>query len=125
MQFLGGMNQLRVLYLYRNPLKDIGLSHIANIPNLEMLGLSHAPITDEGIKHLVSLSKLVYLSVGCEGISDASIEYFVKMQSLRELELHNTKITPEGIDRIRKALPSCNINGKRGDGKAITEKPFP
>ncbi|MEZ6072837.1 MAG: hypothetical protein R3C10_21880 [Pirellulales bacterium] len=125
LQFLGGKTKLRSLFLYDNPINDVGLSHIANIPNLEMLGLSRTLITDNGTKHLVHLSKLKYLSLNCEAISDASIECLIKMPSLQELELSNTKITPDGFERLRKAIPSCNINGKRGDGKAIEQKPFP
>ncbi len=124
LQFLGGMRHLKNLFLYENPLSDVALSHIANIPNLEMLGLSDTPITDRGTKYLANLSKLNYLSINCEDISDASIEHFAKMNSLRELELYNTKVTPQGIDRLRKALPKCRINGKGGDGKSSNSDPF-
>ncbi|MDC0934641.1 hypothetical protein OAS39_00030 [Pirellulales bacterium] len=114
LKFLRGMTHLRELCLDENPLRDIGLSHIASMPNLEKLGLCDSLITDEGIKHLVSLPSLVYLTIlDCEGISDSSIEYFAEMQSLKNLELYGTKLTRDGIDRLRKAVPNCQIDARR------------
>jgi hypothetical protein len=44
------------------------------------------------------------------------------MPALKEIELHDTRMTPDGIDRLRKLLPNCMINGQGGPG---LDKQFP
>jgi len=50
-----------------------------------LLYLQYTQVTDEGLKHLVGLT------------------------NLRWLELGETKVTQQGIEDLKKALPRCTI----------------
>jgi hypothetical protein len=93
-------DQLPVLHkvcfrnLYGNPAKitDEGISHLANLKDLEYLDLSDTLVTDAGLKHLEGLAKL------------------------EELYLHNTHVTEAGVRELRNSLPSLEIHYSSATG---------
>jgi hypothetical protein len=110
--YLRGAVNLRFLTLYNSAVGDDGLAQLQHLKKLEMLGVSGTQVTDRGMTYLSSLPKLRYLSANDLNISDAAFESFTKMTALRNLELHNTKFSREGIEKLRKAMPKCRIKGK-------------
>ncbi len=85
----GGVHALKTLDLRESELDDASLSalqaSLQGLPDLEFLDLSGTKITDTGLAALKQLS------------------------SLRELGLHRTHISDEGINDLRRSIPNCKI----------------
>ncbi len=74
--------KLRGLNLCGTAFRGDGLE---NIPSIEMLDLEETDIDDESVPALAVLAKL------------------------KKLELYETAVTDAGVDRLRRALPNCEI----------------
>ena len=66
-------------------LTDQGLAHLSGLRNLDELVIQGSRITDEGLGHLRGLTKL------------------------KQLWLVNTGASQAGVQRLRAALPNCEI----------------
>ena len=118
--------RLRTLNLHGNPITDAGLAHLQLLPRLERLQLggtrvtgeglrrlSHlkwlrldaAPITDDGLRYVASLTNLGQLYLDGTSVSDAGLKHLHGLTRLRVLNLHGTRVTAEGVARLRLALP--------------------
>ena len=114
-------------------LTDTGLVCLSRIPALRSILVGGTKVTDEGIKGFVNAKeyanpldlhgtaitdeailylsriRVLNLSVKDTQITDASIPHFIQMTHLKRLNVTGTKITPEGIAKLRNALPECEI----------------
>ena len=59
------------------------------------------------------------LSLAGSGLSDSGIKRLVGLTNLTALNLQKTKVTPAGIDELKKALPQSKIEW---DGGVIEPK---
>lgn len=85
-------------------------------PQLEhlLIGLGHqdqpcGPITDDGVRELTKLKKLNFLRLEKTQITDASIPILSGLKQLKTLDVRGTGITDEGAEKLRSALPNCDI----------------
>ena len=46
-------------------------------------------------------------------MTDAVVESLAELKNLRVLDLRATRLTPDGVERLRKALPDCEIRYSR------------
>ena len=130
---LEGMHTVEVLELNNSNITDASLALIGTFPRLEVLGLSDTGITDEGLTELKSLARLWCLDVegtavsdvgllqiaelnGLEilhlartRVSDESIDAISSLHKLEELDVSNTSMTSDGVARLRRQLPFCEI----------------
>ena len=85
-------------------------------PTLESLHLTGTRFTDAGLVHLKGLPRLRELTLHDTQLSDAGLEQLKGMTNLELLDLR-AQVTPEGVSRLREALPECQmvcqIQGKR------------
>lgn len=88
---------------------DEGMAHLSKAKSLESLILFNTKVTDKGVAHLGSLQHLEYLSISSTHITDASVPTLSKLKSLKRLWTTGTSITSEGADRLRQALPHCEV----------------
>ncbi|MBA7639898.1 hypothetical protein ES703_47559 [subsurface metagenome] len=113
---LKGLGQLRALDLgYCGNITDAGLAHLEGLGQLRELHLrSCENITDAGLVHLKALRQLRVLNLSyCENITDAGLAHLEGLGQLRVLWLVGCEnITDAGVQRIRKALPQCDVNGR-------------
>jgi hypothetical protein len=133
LKYLRPLTGLRVLYLYRTAVEGPGLAELVDLPELEainlfrtpvddraavhlgkmaglrFLGLADTNVTDAGVRELASITNLRILTLDRTAITDAAIPDLAKLKQLEELDLIDAKITAEGADRLREALPKCNI----------------
>ena len=80
--------RLRRLRLDETEISDAGLAHIADeLPYLEKLYVSRTKISNDGIMHLSAMNNLVFL------------------------ELTETAVDTDGIERLKKSLPRLTISG--------------
>ena len=42
-------------------------------------------------------------------VTDAGLEHLKGLSELQSLDIHNTKVTDEGVKKLRQALPNCDI----------------
>lgn len=83
--FLARCPKLRYLDLRATQIGDATAAQLHSLGELRYLQLEETRLTDEGVKSLADLKKLEFLSVA------------------------KTSVTTEGIQRLRAALPDCEI----------------
>jgi hypothetical protein len=75
-------------------------------------------ITDAGLPKLRPLVNLEFLHLGRTPATNAGIENLLGLKKLKRLEVTNTKVTDEGADKLRKALPDCEVLAGVTDAKS-------
>ena len=76
---------------------------------LTELHLGATQITDLGITELARVQNLTKLWLFDNRVTDASIPALMKHRKLTELYIHGTKLTKKGIERLKFALPKCQV----------------
>ena len=110
MAHLTKLSSLSRLFLYGTDVTDKGLVHLGKLSSLETLCLDETRISDEGMSNLKGLVQLEVLHLRSRlPVSDTSIPVIVRFEKLRELKVQGTKITPEGLERLKRKLPDCRI----------------
>lgn len=104
---LSSLVNLQQLNLMGNSISD--LTPLASLENLQELYLTGNSISD--ITPLASLTNLTYLSIMDNDITD--ITPLLSLKNLKTLKLKgfdDDNISDEDIERLREALPDCEIN---------------
>jgi Leucine-rich repeat (LRR) protein len=101
---LSRLPELRELQLISLPkITDEGLSHLAELKNLEQLTINGCPINGTCWKNLQSKSLTMLDASTCQ-INDAALEHLSGATELVELSLAQNKITGAGLSHL-KGLP--------------------
>ena len=117
---IGNLTRLRrVLIVFSPRFTDAGLKHLATVKTLEDLAILGASVDGSGFHHLLSLPNLRELNLWRTQVNNGAIPYLEKMTTLQRLDLGETLIDETGINRLSRALPSCEIRHQRADG--VTE----
>ena len=105
------LRRLHTLEIYGPTLSDAGLAHISGLPNLkELLLIKPIPgITDSGLKHISQMTSLTMLIVEGGDVTDQGVQHLANLANLKELALRGTKVTSDGVQRLKAALPDCKI----------------
>jgi hypothetical protein len=109
---LTGLN-LKTLGLERNNISDETLKDLPQLVSLENLWLEYcALVTDKGIQGgiLQSMTHLKELRIrGMTQVTDASLDDLVKFGHLKQISIRENKISPEGVERMKAAMPNTNV----------------
>jgi hypothetical protein len=120
LRFLGGCKELSGLDLNGCPIDPANLKHLEQLEALRQLNLGRTHLTNKDLAALKPLKKLDRLSLRDNpGITDEGagddpnnpIGILMELKDLSSLDLTGTRISQEGIARLRKALPNCSITG--------------
>ena len=95
---------------------DKGLQSIARAKRLESLVLFNTAVTDKGIEYLTNLNRIQYLKISSLKITDASVAHLSELHSLKRLWTSGTSITAAGSERLKEALPNCEVITATGNG---------
>jgi len=130
---LAELPTLRWLDLVDTGITDAGLSYLAKLPKLETLYLNNIQVGDDGVAQLAGLQELKMLHLGRTRVTNAALASITKLNKLQELHLERTKIddaglksieslpdlqelyltgsavTPEGVARLKEALPKLVV----------------
>ncbi|MAT15985.1 MAG: hypothetical protein CMJ46_12030 [Planctomyces sp.] len=117
LQPLSGLTELRELLIGGNDqFTGTGLKYLSNSKELWRLGLINVPVTDEAIPTLLEFPELWDLTLRDVRVSDESIPTLGKM-NLRKLGLLYTDVTPDGVSRLKKTLPECEVMFVQPEGR--------
>ena len=106
---LAGLTQLTELRLDSTQITDAGLRHLAGLTRLRWLDLERTRITDAGLLHLSGLTQLQELWLDHTQITDAGLGPIAGLTQLRLLWVMHNKVTDDGVEKLRQALPECQI----------------
>ncbi len=93
---------------FPHPMRNI--SHIANMPKLEVLSAAGHGVRDEFFRQVSKCPRLRALSVrGSSKFSDAGLAHLKDCPTLEILDVRDTNATPEGLRVLTKANPQLKI----------------
>jgi hypothetical protein len=116
------MPKLAQLWLGRTRVTDAGLPAIGKRSEWVLLDLTDCKITDAGLRSLgkmkqiqdLWLSKTIrYGEDDRSALTNESIKYLSTLKTLRQFRIADSKMTPEGLERLRRALPEATIDVER------------
>jgi hypothetical protein len=109
LQCLSRMPNLKVFHISAASLSDNGLARIGAARGLTRVRLFGCELTDNCLIHLIRLPILSSLWLNESNVSDAAIPDLAQLRGLQILNVSGTRLTMEGVARLREALPNCQI----------------
>ena len=107
---LSPLTRLKTLDLTDNQIGDEGMARLLAFRTLSELRVESNRVTDAGVEAIANLVSLRTLSLAENpGITDTSVDYLGKLRLLGELDVTNTSMSDQGIDRLKTLLPRCSI----------------
>ena len=82
---------------------------VRQLTKLSHLNLDYTDLSDEGLALIAGLEQLESLSLDSTNVTDAAAEEILSLGHLKELNLYHTLFSPKGFQRLRSALPDCEI----------------
>lgn len=93
--------------LYYN---NVVLEYVKQVPSITSLGISPVcRIDDRGMTHVAEMTQLDSLSLNGLPITDAGLQKLHSLQNLKLFSAYVTDCSEEGIDEFRKAVPGCEV----------------
>lgn len=109
LELVAEARELESLSLDENCITGHGLSYLSRLTRLRVLSLDHAPIEEKTLCHLTNLPRLENLSLIGTPVGDSGLQHLIGIPSLRTLFLLETCVTEDGVERIKSALPQCEV----------------
>ena len=107
---LKGLVNLYWLLIDGSQVTDAGLKHLSGMTDLQYLWIQKTQISDGGLAHLAGMNKLQSLwLLDNAAITDAGLEHLKNLRNLTSVTLQGTKVTQAGVDKLKAALPMCEI----------------
>lgn len=105
-----GYAKLTKLNLYQTQAGDAGVVAILPLADrLTWLNLDDAGLTSSCADNLSRFAELTFLHVGRSAVDDSCVDKIVKLSKLKKTHVTRTAITESGADRLRDALPECEV----------------
>lgn len=110
LQHLKGLSALRELMLEGTQITGTGLDHLKELPSLVTVNMNATKVTDAELAHLKVLPQLTAIHL-CYNplITDAGLVHLKALSRLTVLNLVDTKITDDGIKKLKMSLPNCEV----------------
>ncbi|MCE9562928.1 MAG: protein kinase [Planctomycetes bacterium] len=108
-KIIGQLTSLETLHIDGTRLSESQAKLIAGLPRLKSLELPNCDLTDKGFTELARLTMLDRLHLTVPSVTDASVEHLAAMKLLRVLDIRGTRITEAGFNKLKAALPDCEI----------------
>ena len=89
--------------------QDAAVLPLAQLPTLRFVELSGNQISDSNLQVLRELPRLEALFLDSTMVSDRSIDVLSELSTLRFLDVRRSRMTAEGVARLRTALPLCKV----------------
>ncbi len=98
--------------------------HINEFDSFRQLSIQQSAISDDDLRELSAINNLERLELVGSNFSDAGLVHVGQLNYLKELVISKTKITTNGLQQLRDALPYCAIVADIACPPALT-KPEP
>ena len=98
-----------VLYLGNTPVTDAGLEYLKGLTGLKTLFVGSAKVMDKKTEHLEWIAMLMQLCISDAPLRNSGLNHLKHFSMLNEFHLPITKITEEGFQKLKAALPNCSI----------------
>jgi uncharacterized membrane protein/DNA-binding MarR family transcriptional regulator len=106
-------DQIVELNLQDAGLDDDELANLSKFTGLTRLRLSRNSLTDRTVAAFASMPNLERLNLYANsGITDSSIDALAALKSLRRLDVWRTRISEEGMARLRALRPDLELQGE-------------
>jgi hypothetical protein len=105
---LAAMDNLFMVRLGQVPVTDAGVAYLRRLP-LKDLWLTETPITDVALEHIGNMTTLTYLALRDVNITDAGLDRLHRLSNLEYLHVVGTKVTSDGVARLKSKLPQCTV----------------
>lgn len=107
---LKALVKLEELSVQSSYLTDAGITMISELKNLRTLDLHKSQyFTDKGIAALKALPSLTKLELSYTRVTDGAIESLTELKGLKTIHLTGTRISADGLARLKAALPNCQV----------------
>ena len=90
------------------------LPHVAKIENLNSVELKRTSVTDQGISAVTNIASLRTLTLFYNDIGDDAIPSLKRLQATQTIRIFGCKVTQEGAEALKKALPHVAVDYRRG-----------
>jgi hypothetical protein len=91
-------------------LNEQSLAAVSSLTGLRVLRLGHVKFPARSMPVLLALSRLERLGLEFSpDVDDSAIPHLIAWKSLRTVDLHGTKVTAEGVAKLRAARPDCRV----------------
>lgn len=130
--YLAPMTRLRYLRVAHTSITGKGLRALAGLPSLKSVDLSGTSVTDDDIpapeqwgavrdlrlgdtsitdRGAARLARLPIADLGLRGtsISDIGMDELSRSQALQYLDVYETRVTEEAVNRFKTKLPNCHV----------------
>jgi hypothetical protein len=112
---LSRLRQLKRLDVAHTGITGIGLRDLAPLDELRCVTLDQSALDDDGAAALPALKQLSGLDIQHTAVTDAAVDHLSQCGSLRRLYLFGSRISLQGVDRLREMLPRCKVTQARRD----------
>jgi hypothetical protein len=90
-------------------LTDDDIELLRALPRLRAIRLSYESASEPTLEGLKGLDSIEQLSLADSRVSDAALVHLETLTNLEHLDLRGTRVSPEGLKKLREALPQCEI----------------
>ena len=78
--------------------------------NIILKGAGGTKITNASLRKLTRFPSLTVLSIRKTQVDDAGIEILLSIAQFKQLLIQGSKVSPNGVRRLKVALPQCVID---------------
>ncbi len=100
------------------------LAAVARMPDLQHLLITNTHLTTSDLAPLRELNRLEQLEIRYSPVDDRAVDFFSQLPLRQKLVLSATKITPDGVKKLRSKLPAIQIVYKRGGFLGVICEPW-
>ena len=118
---LAELRETRIIFVEDPDIDSSFFRGIRWCGDLSILILHDTHISDDQVKEFGHF-QLTQLYLSGTNVTNASVDMLSSIKSLQVLDIHNTKITESGKERLAEALPQCNVIYKHPSIEDIMKK---
>ena len=111
---LEGWQALERLNISGDAIRGSGLFHLQALPALRELHLGGPNVNELFLIELSGLKQLEHLGLSNCTLSAHALQVLAQLKQLRQLDLDKTKLAPNELTDLQKALPNCQVKETRG-----------
>jgi hypothetical protein len=110
MKALEPLVHLQTLDLSKMDITAAGLEPLTKLPTLRRVSLWRSVrVDDKAAEYLAQMKTLAVLDLSDTSVTDKLLDQLVAMKQLKTILVAGAKVTPEGVERFRKARPDCRV----------------